>query len=242
MAPLSDALRREWLVGGAGRWATVGGIAGTGCDAYVRLLHPVSVQLSDADTLDERGVHREVEHTRWPWAEVARRNGRVVHPLVQWSRISDGDQSRDWADGWRVDQSDDGWFDPHDLAVLTTHLRTTTQTPENLVVGAWDETSARARRLVHWPDLGAVLESLGAQHLVVAGAQSDYCIRTTTQAAAVRGFDVTLVSDAHTTTDAEHDGVPISGEQIVAHTNMYFGGLRYPGRRYAAERHDRVAF
>lgn len=89
-------------------------------------------------------------------------------------------------------------------------------------------------------DLAGVLESLGVQRLVVAGAQSDYCIRTTTQAAAARGFDVTLVSDAHTTTDTVHDGVGISGEQIVAHTNMYFGGLRYPGRHYAAESHDRV--
>ncbi|KTR24482.1 cysteine hydrolase [Curtobacterium sp. C1] len=91
-------------------------------------------------------------------------------------------------------------------------------------------------------DLGDVLRSLGVHHLVVAGAQSDYCVRTTTQAAAVRGFDVTLVSDAHTTTDAEHDGVRISGEQIVAHTNMYFSGLRYPGQQHAVERHDRVQF
>lgn len=91
-------------------------------------------------------------------------------------------------------------------------------------------------------DLGTVLDLLHARHLVVAGAQSDYCIRTTTQAAAARGFDVTLVSDAHTTTDAEHDGVVITGEQIVAHTNMYFAGLRYPGRRFAAEKHDRVVF
>lgn len=90
--------------------------------------------------------------------------------------------------------------------------------------------------------LGDVLRSLGVHHLVVAGAQSDYCVRTTTQAAAVRGFDVTLVSDAHTTTDAEHDGVRISGEQIVAHTNMYFSGLRYPGQLHAVERHDRVQF
>lgn len=53
-------------------------------------------------------------------------------------------------------------------------------------------------------------------------------------------FDVVLVSDAHTTTDAEHDGVTITGEQIVAHTNMYFGGLRYPGRRFDSVPHDRV--
>lgn len=91
-------------------------------------------------------------------------------------------------------------------------------------------------------DLADVLDARGVQRLVVAGAQSDYCIRTTTQAAAARGFDVTLVSDAHTTTDAEHDGVVITGDQIVAHTNMYFRGLRYPGQRFAAETHDRVEF
>ncbi|WP_144712857.1 cysteine hydrolase family protein [Curtobacterium pusillum] len=91
-------------------------------------------------------------------------------------------------------------------------------------------------------DLAEVLEALRVEHLVVAGAQSDYCIRTTTQAAAARGLDVTLVSDAHTTTDSEHDGVVITAEQIVAHTNMYFGGLRYPGRRYATTKHDQVTF
>lgn len=90
-------------------------------------------------------------------------------------------------------------------------------------------------------DLSDVLADLGTTRLVVAGAQSDYCIRTTTQAAAARGFDVTLVSDAHTTTDAAFDGVTVSGEQIVAHTNMYFSGLRYPGRRFGIASHDDVA-
>lgn len=89
-------------------------------------------------------------------------------------------------------------------------------------------------------DLAELLETLGVTRLVVAGAHSDYCIRTTTQAAASRGFDVTLVSDAHTTRDAEFDGVVVTGEQIVAHTNMYFRGLRYPGHRYGIDSHDRV--
>jgi len=88
--------------------------------------------------------------------------------------------------------------------------------------------------------LADVLSALGTTRLVVAGAQSDYCVRTTTQAAAARGFDVTLVSDAHTTTDARFDGVEITGEQIVAHTNMYFRGLRYPGQRFDIATHDRV--
>ncbi|WP_258374422.1 hypothetical protein [Curtobacterium sp. MCBD17_032] len=43
------------------------------------------------------------------------------------------------------------------------------------------------------------------------------------------------------TTDAEHDGVVITGAQIVAHTNMYFAGPRYPGRQLAAVSHDAVA-
>jgi len=90
-------------------------------------------------------------------------------------------------------------------------------------------------------DLAELLESMAVTRLVVAGAQSDYCIRTTTQAAAVRGFDVTLVSDCHTTTDAQHDGVTITGEQIVAHTNKYFAGLRYPGQEFTTAPHDRVA-
>ena len=46
--------------------------------------------------------------------------------------------------------------------------------------------------------------------------------------------------DAHTTVDATVDGVRISGEQIVAHTNMYFAGLRYPGQEFAVTRHDEV--
>jgi nicotinamidase-related amidase len=90
-------------------------------------------------------------------------------------------------------------------------------------------------------DLDDVLTGLGVTRLVVAGAQSDYCIRTTTQSAAARGYDVTLVSDAHTTTDGEHDGVVITGAQIVAHTNMYFSGLRYPGQVFGIDTHDAVA-
>lgn len=89
-------------------------------------------------------------------------------------------------------------------------------------------------------ELAEVLAGLGAQRLVVAGAQSDYCVRTTTQRAAASGFDVTLVSDAHTTVDSEFGGVAITGEQIVAHTNLYFSGLRYPGRTFEIARHDTV--
>jgi nicotinamidase-related amidase len=90
-------------------------------------------------------------------------------------------------------------------------------------------------------DLRGVLDSLGATRLVVVGAQSDFCVRTTTQRAAALGYDVTLVSDGHTTRDTEWDGVRITGEQIVAHTNMYFSGLRYPHGTFGIARHDEVS-
>ena len=48
-------------------------------------------------------------------------------------------------------------------------------------------------------DLTPDFDRLGAKLLDVAGDQSDFCIRTATQRAAVLGFDVTLVGDAHTT-------------------------------------------
>lgn len=88
--------------------------------------------------------------------------------------------------------------------------------------------------------LRETLNKLGATRLVIAGAQSDYCIRTTTQRAAIEGYDVTLVSDAHTTGDAQWDGLTITGAQIVAHTNMYFAGLRYPGQQFDVATHSDV--
>ena len=50
-------------------------------------------------------------------------------------------------------------------------------------------------------DLAEILAGRGVGRLVVAGAQTDACIRATIHGAFVRGYDVTLVSDAHTTDD-----------------------------------------
>lgn len=85
------------------------------------------------------------------------------------------------------------------------------------------------------------LERRGVGRLVIAGAQSDYCVRSTAQRAAADGYLFTLVSDCHTTEDTAFDGVAITGEQIVAHTNLYFSSLSYPGRRYDIATHDAVA-
>ena len=56
--------------------------------------------------------------------------------------------------------------------------------------------------------LETVLSGLGVGRLVVAGAQTDECIRSTLHGAFVRGYDATLVSDAHTTEDQTPWGAP----------------------------------
>src|SRR6478735_7612878 len=47
--------------------------------------------------------------------------------------------------------------------------------------------------------LETVLSGLGVGRLVVVGAQTDACVRSTLHGAFARGYDATLVSDAHTT-------------------------------------------
>jgi nicotinamidase-related amidase len=78
-------------------------------------------------------------------------------------------------------------------------------------------------------DLEEVLARAGVGRLVVTGAQTDACIRSTIHGAFVRGYDVTLVGDAHTTEDQSAWGAP-PPDQVVAHTNLYWRYQSAPGR------------
>jgi nicotinamidase-related amidase len=74
-----------------------------------------------------------------------------------------------------------------------------------------------------------VLAGLGVGRLVVCGAQTDACIRSTLHGALVRGYDATLVCDAHTTEDHSAWGAP-PPDQVIAHTNLYWKYQTAPGR------------
>ena len=74
-----------------------------------------------------------------------------------------------------------------------------------------------------------MLSDLGVGRLVVVGAQTDACVRSTLHGAFVRGYDATLVSDAHTTEDLTAWGAPPPG-QVIAHTNLYWADQSAPGR------------
>jgi len=52
-------------------------------------------------------------------------------------------------------------------------------------------------------DLQAQLDSLGTTSLIITGAQTNYCVNATSNAGVELGYQVTLVSDAHTTEDSE---------------------------------------
>ena len=77
--------------------------------------------------------------------------------------------------------------------------------------------------------LETVLSSLGVGRLLIAGAETDACIRSTLHGAFVRGYDATLVSDAHTTGDQTAWGAP-PPDQVIAHTNLYWTYQTAPGR------------
>ena len=78
--------------------------------------------------------------------------------------------------------------------------------------------------------LESVLAGLGVGRLIVVGAQTDACIRSTLHGAFVRGYDTTLVSDAHTTEDQSAWGAP-TPDKVIAHTNLYWTYQSAPGRK-----------
>ena len=78
-------------------------------------------------------------------------------------------------------------------------------------------------------DLEELLASRGIGRLVVVGAQSDACIRSTLHGALARGYDATLVADAHTTEDLTAWGAP-PPDRVISHTNLYWGFTTAPGR------------
>ena len=90
-------------------------------------------------------------------------------------------------------------------------------------------------------DLEEVLAERSVGRLLVTGAQTDACIRSTLHGGLVRGYDVVLVSDAHTTEDLSEYGAP-PPDQVIAHTNMYWDWQSAPGRTAGTVKTADVSF
>ena len=90
-------------------------------------------------------------------------------------------------------------------------------------------------------DLETVLAGAKIGRLVVTGAQTDECIRSTLHGAIVRGYDAILVADAHTTEDLSEWGAP-SPDKVIDHTNLYWGNHAAPGREAGTVTTAEVSF
>jgi nicotinamidase-related amidase len=78
-------------------------------------------------------------------------------------------------------------------------------------------------------NLEEILSALNVGHLIVCGAQTNNCIRHTSHDALAKGYNVTLIADAHTTSDYEWAGHVVSAQAVVEEQNDNFNE-QLPGR------------
>jgi nicotinamidase-related amidase len=90
-------------------------------------------------------------------------------------------------------------------------------------------------------NLSAVLADLQVGRLLVVGAETDACIRSTIHGAFARGYDTILVSDAHTAGDKTAWGAP-PVEAVIAHTNLYWNFQTAPGKTAGTVETKQVEF
>ena len=87
------------------------------------------------------------------------------------------------------------------------------------------------------------LARLGATHIALAGAATNWCIRATAYGALDRGYDLTLIKDAHTTEPMElKNGTRIEAASVVDGLNIAMTWLTYPGRTNATATAEEVDF
>ena len=87
------------------------------------------------------------------------------------------------------------------------------------------------------------LAQLGATHIVLAGAATNWCIRATAYGALDRGYDLTLIKDAHTTGPIEfEDGTKIEAADIILELNIAMKWLSYPGRTNGTASAEEIDF
>lgn len=91
--------------------------------------------------------------------------------------------------------------------------------------------------------LDETLAQLGVARIVLAGAATNWCIRATAYAALERGYDLTLLQDAHTTETLElENNIRIEAQDIIRELNVAVAWLSYPGRKNSVAASAEVDF
>ena len=79
-------------------------------------------------------------------------------------------------------------------------------------------------------NLEEVLSKLSVGHLYITGSQTNNCVRFTSHGALDRGYDITLIEDAHTTSDYQWDSGPVKANVLIDDLNASMNGMELPGR------------
>lgn len=91
--------------------------------------------------------------------------------------------------------------------------------------------------------LESELDRLAATHIILAGASTNWCIRATAHAALERGYDLTVVKDAHTTSTMNLEGgIVVEAETVIREFNIAMTWLSYPGRTNRTMRAEELDF
>ncbi len=115
----------------------------------------------------------------------------------------------DGGEGHRLETGSEGWQLRPEFAPLKSEMLIHKQSSD-----AFFETT-----------LGAYLSRLGILRLVIGGCMTQFCVDTTVRSAVAHGYDVTLLSDGHTTGDTIGLGGDLTFEQIIAHHNLTLDGF-----------------
>jgi len=91
-------------------------------------------------------------------------------------------------------------------------------------------------------ELEELLASHSVGHLYITGAQTNNCVRHTSHSALERGYDITLVSDAHTASGYDWNGHSVNAEDVINEQNDGFTNYSLPGRKAVTKPSKDIAF
>ena len=89
-------------------------------------------------------------------------------------------------------------------------------------------------------NLHDVLKQNNIETLVICGSQTEFCVRNTMHSAYEKGYNVTLVSDGHTTVDMDWNGVHVSAKSTIDEANLVYSHYQLPGRTVRAIPHTEI--
>lgn len=91
--------------------------------------------------------------------------------------------------------------------------------------------------------LESELAARGVSHIVLCGAVTSWCIRATAYGALERGYDLSLIGDAHIAkTMPMGNGEAVEARDIVREFNVVMQWVAYPGRKNRVVTAEELAF